>query len=81
VLVDRGGRELPIAPAFAAARIVLPATQRLSLARGDGGRLQLCAARGVLSLHPSMLSRRNPQLNAHGELIHLLSSKACRARW
>ena len=38
VLVDRGGRELPIAAAFAAARIVLPATQRLSLARGDGGR-------------------------------------------
>ena len=38
VLVDRGGRELPVAPAFAAAKIVLPATQKLTLARGDDGR-------------------------------------------
>ncbi|HEV8691475.1 MAG TPA: bifunctional pyr operon transcriptional regulator/uracil phosphoribosyltransferase PyrR [Ideonella sp.] len=37
VLVDRGGRELPIAPAFAAARVALPAAQRLSLARGEQG--------------------------------------------
>ncbi len=40
VLVDRGGRELPIQPAFAAARVVLPAAQRLSLARGDDGGLR-----------------------------------------
>ena len=38
VLVDRGGRELPIQPAFAAAKISLPATQKLALARGDDGR-------------------------------------------
>ncbi len=38
VLVDRGGRELPIQPAFAAAKIALPAAQKLSLARADGGR-------------------------------------------
>lgn len=38
VLVDRGGRELPVAAAFAAARLVLPASQRLSLARADDGR-------------------------------------------
>jgi pyrimidine operon attenuation protein / uracil phosphoribosyltransferase len=38
VLVDRGGRELPIAAAFAAAKIVLPAAQKLSLARDDNGR-------------------------------------------
>jgi pyrimidine operon attenuation protein/uracil phosphoribosyltransferase len=38
VLVDRGGRELPIQPAYAAARVVLPAVQRLSLARADNGR-------------------------------------------
>ena len=38
VLVDRGGRELPIAAAFAAARLALPASQRLRLARDDGGR-------------------------------------------
>ena len=37
VLVDRGGRELPIGAAFAAARIALPASQRLSLARADDG--------------------------------------------
>ena len=39
VLVDRGGRELPIQPAFAAARLALPAEQRLSLARTDTGGL------------------------------------------
>ncbi|MDE2081380.1 MAG: bifunctional pyr operon transcriptional regulator/uracil phosphoribosyltransferase PyrR [Burkholderiales bacterium] len=38
VLVDRGGRELPVAAAFAAARLVLPAAQRLSLARSPAGR-------------------------------------------
>jgi pyrimidine operon attenuation protein / uracil phosphoribosyltransferase len=37
VLVDRGGRELPIAAAYAAAKIALPANQRLSLARDPGG--------------------------------------------
>jgi pyrimidine operon attenuation protein/uracil phosphoribosyltransferase len=39
VLVDRGGRELPIHAAFSAARITLPAEQRLSLARESSGRL------------------------------------------
>ena len=38
VLVDRGGRELPIAAAYSAARITLPAHQRLSLVRDDAGR-------------------------------------------
>ena len=38
VLVDRGGRELPIQASFAAARVVLPAAQRLTLARGADGR-------------------------------------------
>lgn len=38
VLVDRGGRELPIEAAFAAARVALAPNQRLSLARGEGGR-------------------------------------------
>jgi pyrimidine operon attenuation protein / uracil phosphoribosyltransferase len=37
VLVDRGGRELPIAAAFAAARVALPARQRLALARDPAG--------------------------------------------
>jgi pyrimidine operon attenuation protein / uracil phosphoribosyltransferase len=38
VLVDRGGRQLPIAAAYAAARVALPSTQRLSLAREAEGR-------------------------------------------
>ena len=38
VLVDRGGRELPIQPAFAAAKVTLPARQKLSLTRLDDGR-------------------------------------------
>lgn len=37
VLVDRGGRELPLQADYAAARIALPATQALALARGDDG--------------------------------------------
>jgi pyrimidine operon attenuation protein/uracil phosphoribosyltransferase len=38
VLVDRGGRELPVQAAFAAAKVSLPAVQRLSLARAADGR-------------------------------------------
>jgi len=38
VLVDRGGRELPIQPAFTAAKVVLPADARIRLARQDDGR-------------------------------------------
>ena len=38
VLVARGGRELPISAAVSAARITLPAAQRLSLARDEAGR-------------------------------------------
>src|SRR5690606_20366123 len=41
VLVDRGGRELPVAADFAAAHIALPSAQVLALARGDDGRLGL----------------------------------------
>ncbi len=39
VLVDRGGRELPIEPVYSAARIMLPADERVSLGRDDDGRL------------------------------------------
>jgi pyrimidine operon attenuation protein / uracil phosphoribosyltransferase len=38
VLVDRGGRELPIEAAFAAARVALAPAQRLALARSGDGR-------------------------------------------
>lgn len=37
VLVDRGGRELPIQADFAAARVTLPATRLLALVRDDAG--------------------------------------------
>ena len=40
VLVDRGGRELPVSAEFAAARISLPASQSLALARDDSGGFQ-----------------------------------------
>jgi pyrimidine operon attenuation protein/uracil phosphoribosyltransferase len=38
VLVDRGGRELPVQPDFAAARVVLPAAHSLALARDAAGK-------------------------------------------
>ncbi|MES3003189.1 MAG: bifunctional pyr operon transcriptional regulator/uracil phosphoribosyltransferase PyrR [Pseudomonadota bacterium] len=38
VLVDRGGRELPLQPDFAAARVSLPESQSLALARDVSGR-------------------------------------------
>ncbi|MFG6429208.1 bifunctional pyr operon transcriptional regulator/uracil phosphoribosyltransferase PyrR [Roseateles sp. LYH14W] len=38
VLVDRGGRELPIEPAFSAARVTLNSEQHLRLARSEDGR-------------------------------------------
>lgn len=37
VLVDRGGRELPVAADFAAAKLELPPAQSLALARDDKG--------------------------------------------
>ena len=37
VLVDRGGRELPVQPDLAIARVVLPASQSLALARDATG--------------------------------------------
>jgi pyrimidine operon attenuation protein / uracil phosphoribosyltransferase len=37
VLVDRGGRELPVQADFAAARVALPPTQLLALARDAAG--------------------------------------------
>ena len=47
VLVDRGGRELPISAAVSAARITLPREQRLSLARDDTGRFSFDIEEGA----------------------------------
>jgi hypothetical protein len=52
VLVDRGGRELPIEPAFAAATIELP-TAQLASARARRRALQFSGLRGAAE----MLSR------------------------
>ncbi|MET0540841.1 MAG: bifunctional pyr operon transcriptional regulator/uracil phosphoribosyltransferase PyrR [Variovorax sp.] len=41
VLVDRGGRELPVAADFAATQLALPDTQLLALARSDTGAFSL----------------------------------------
>jgi pyrimidine operon attenuation protein / uracil phosphoribosyltransferase len=41
VLVDRGGRQLPICPQHCGARLEIPAGKRLRLTRGDNGRLAL----------------------------------------
>lgn len=46
VLVDRGGRELPVAADIAVARVSLPAGQSLQLARGDDGRFRLDVQKG-----------------------------------
>jgi pyrimidine operon attenuation protein/uracil phosphoribosyltransferase len=37
VLVDRGGRELPVQADVCAARVALPASQSLALARSNAG--------------------------------------------
>ncbi|MBC7733342.1 MAG: bifunctional pyr operon transcriptional regulator/uracil phosphoribosyltransferase PyrR [Bacteriovorax sp.] len=47
VLVDRGGRELPIAAAVSAARVTLPGEKRLSLARADTGRFSFDIEEGT----------------------------------
>jgi pyrimidine operon attenuation protein / uracil phosphoribosyltransferase len=47
VLVDRGGRELPISAAVSAARITLPREQRLSLVRDDVGRFSFDIEEGA----------------------------------
>lgn len=41
VLVDRGGRELPVQPDLAVARVSLPTTQTLALIRAEDGRFSL----------------------------------------
>ena len=40
VLVDRGGRELPVQPDLAVARVTLPAEQSLELERTEGGQFR-----------------------------------------
>jgi pyrimidine operon attenuation protein/uracil phosphoribosyltransferase len=46
VLVDRGGRELPVEPAYAAARVSLPPSQKLALARDAHERFSFSLERG-----------------------------------
>ena len=44
VLIDRGGRELPIEPTYAGARLAVAENLSLELARSDDGTLSLSAA-------------------------------------
>ena len=67
VLVDRGGRELPIQPAFSAARVALPRGQRLR-SRATNKATSLRHQGSFLRC-----SRRETPAQRHGELIHLLS--------
>jgi pyrimidine operon attenuation protein / uracil phosphoribosyltransferase len=48
-LIDRGGRELPVAPQFVGAQVVVSANEQIELVRDDAGRLAL-----TLSARPSM---------------------------
>jgi len=41
VLVDRGGRELPVQPDYAAARVTVPEAQSLALARDAAGKFSI----------------------------------------
>ncbi|MBC7957947.1 MAG: bifunctional pyr operon transcriptional regulator/uracil phosphoribosyltransferase PyrR [Cytophagales bacterium] len=47
VLVDRGGRELPIHPSYSAARITLPKEHKLRLARDEAGRFSFDIKEGA----------------------------------
>jgi pyrimidine operon attenuation protein / uracil phosphoribosyltransferase len=47
VMVDRGGREMPIYAAYSALRIQIPSTQRLSLVHDETGRFSFDYTRGV----------------------------------
>ena len=53
VLVDRGGRELPVQPDLAVASISLPASQTLELARADDGRFSFQLQDLQDSQHPA----------------------------
>ncbi len=77
VLVDRGGRELPMQADFAAARLALPVSQSLALARDDAGRFQLRRP-GDPSL---MLSQaQSPAQQARRADPPALASRACPRR-
>jgi hypothetical protein len=62
VLADRGRRQLPICADFCPWRVDLDPSQELVLSAEADGRLQW-----------SLAGMHNPQLNANGELTHLLS--------
>ena len=53
VLVDRGGRELPVQADLAVARVTLPASQTLELARADDGRFSFQVQDLQDSQHPA----------------------------
>ena len=64
VLVDRGGRELPIEATYAGARLAVARNLSIVLSRDAGRQARRSAPRRAV---------RNPQLNAAGDLTHLLT--------
>ena len=66
VLVDRGGRELPICAQYVGARVEVPRRACACALKRDG-----CTASSRWRWSPNV--QRNPQLNENGELQHLLS--------
>ena len=67
VLIDRGGRELPIEATYVGARLAVARDLSIVLQRHDDGSLGF---RSSMQRAPPV---RNPQLNAAGELQHLLT--------
>ena len=69
VLIDRGGRELPIEATYVGARLAVARDLSIVLSRA-AGRPPRAVARNR-SERPARM--RNPQLDADGELTHLLT--------
>ena len=70
VLIDRGGRELPIEPTYCGARVAVRAATCRSCCRAR----TTAGCRSASSRRRRRERRcRNPQLNADGELTHLLT--------
>jgi hypothetical protein len=78
VLVDRGGRELPMAAGLRRRQASACRPSRSWRWRAtDDGRFSFSVKGSILS----DAERRNPQLNKHGELIHLLSIEGLPRAW
>ncbi len=69
-LIDRGGRELPIAAQYVGAELALPADKMLALEKSSTDKLSLRLYDKALGTMTN-----NPQLNKSGQLQHLLTTE------